>query len=617
MCGIAGFSDLTTSLLPESALWGALARRMGKTLLHRGPDDFGCHVSAQSAMAHARLAIMDPLHGAQPMTLPGEEGEVTIIYNGEVYNAPELRSLLQSLGTQFSTHCDTEVVLQCYLHFGEECARMLNGIYAFVVDDTRKKQVFLCRDRFGVKPLFYAFSHDRLVYGSEIKALFEYPGINPILKKEGLCEIWGLGPARTPGCGVFDRIHELLPGHCAVFNRDGLHTFPYYTLPCHPCEDRYETVVEKLRALLEDTIDRQLQSDVPLCTFLSGGLDSSVVTALAARNCHKKGEELATYSFDFVGNDTYFHPTAYQPDADDPWAQKVSAQLHTRHHRLLCASDTLFQYLHNAVIAKDLPGMADVDSSLVYFCSLVRQDHPVALCGECADEIFGGYPWFHREEMLLSRVFPWSPDMHRRASLLKPEIAEILQLPEYAARRYEETVRQVPALPGEAMTETRRREMSYLNIRWFMATLLDRKDRCSMANGLEVRVPYADHRILELVYNTPWSYKCHNGVSKSLLRDAAKGWLSDEILYRKKSPYPKTHNPDYEILLREHLVQVLRDPSQPLHQLLAPQAVRALTEETFDYGQPWFGQLMAGPQMLAYLLQVNDWMKTYRVDVRL
>lgn len=613
MCGIAGFSDLTTSLLPESALWGALARRMGQTLLHRGPNDFGCHVSAQSAMAHARLAIMDPLHGSQPFTLPTDDGDVTLIYNGEIYNAPELRRMLQSLGVTFQTHCDTEVLLQCYLHFGIECGRMLNGIFAFVVDDTRKKQVFLCRDRFGVKPLFYARSHDRLVYASEIKALFEYPGLNPVITREGLCEVWGLGPARTPGCGVFDRIHEIKPGYCGLLDRSGFRTFPYYTLPCTPCEESYETVTERLRALLEDTVKRQMQSDVPLCTFLSGGLDSSVVTALAAQF----DPQLSTYSFDYQGNDTYFHPTAYQPDADEPWAEKVSHLLHTDHHRLVCTSEILLKTLHDSLRARDLPGMADVDSSLLYFCSLVQKEHTVALCGECADEIFGGYPWFHKEEALLARVFPWSPDIHRRASLLRPEVAEVLGLPEYVVARYEETVREVPALPGESMTETRRREMSYLNLRWFMATLLERKDRCSMACGLEVRVPYADHRIIELIYNTPWDYKCHGGVRKSLLRDAAKGLLPEEVLQRKKSPYPKTHNPDYETMLRTRLQDVLRDPARPIHQLLSPKAVNDLLSETFDYGQPWFGQLMAGPQLLAYLLQVNDWLETYHIRIRL
>ena len=237
----------------------------------------------------------------------------------------------------------------------------------------------------------------------------------------------------------------------------------------------------------------------------------------------------------------------------------------------------------------------------------------MSLSGECADEIFGGYPWFHRREMFDGRHFPWSNNLDQRAGLLKKDLREELGLETYAAQRLEETLQAVPTLPGEPEEERRMRQISYMNIQWFMATLLDRKDRCSMYSGLEVRVPYADHRIAQYVYNVPWAMKCPRGEPKGLLRDAAQGLLPQEVLRRKKSPYPKTHNPGYEALLREELSGVLRDSAQPLHKLLAPEAAAALLSQTYDYGKPWFGQLMAGPQMLAYLLQINYWLLHYRV----
>lgn len=617
MCGFAGFSVMDDDLLHEQYLWRRLALDMAQSVAHRGPDDQGVHVSPHAALAHVRLAVMDPENGAQPMSAIQDGHTYTIAYNGELYNAPELRETLRSLGYTFETTCDTEVLLKAYIHYGEQVAEQLNGIYAFAVDDEARGIVYLCRDRFGVKPLFYTQVENRLVFGSEIKALFRYPGITPVIGRQGLCEVLGLGPMRTAGCGVFENIYELLPGYCAIFDRNGLHTRAYYTLKSYEHTDSFEKTVETVRGLLEDIIARQTASDVPLCTFLSGGLDSSVVTALAAREMRKKGMELATYSFDFEGNRQFFTPSAFQPDQDQPWAEKVSRILGTHHTTLVCDNLSLADSLSPALHAKDLPGMADVDGSLVYFCGLVKKNHTVAVCGECADEIFGGYPWFHKKEMLEAHTFPWSPDLSVRTRLLTPELREALQIESYVQERYEELLGQVPRLEGESPKEARRREIGYMNIYRFMSTLLDRKDRCSMAHGLEVRVPFADHRLLEYVFNAPWEYKARNGVPKALLREAARGLLPDDVLDRRKSPYPKTHNPGYEAILKQRLRTVLQQSDSPLHDLIADDVIRGLLSESFDYGKPWFGQLMAGPQLLAYLLQIDEWIRTTPVEIRL
>ena len=617
MCGIAGFCDYHDNLSDEALLWGALAKRMGKRLRHRGPDEAGVHVSDHAAFAHARLAVVDILGGKQPMTRTADGYRYTVSYNGELYNTDELRRELKALGCEFTTTSDTEVLLNCYMQYGPFCAEKLNGIFAFAVDDERRGCTFLCRDRFGVKPLFYTMVGGRLVFASEIKALFEYPGINPVLDREGLCEVFGLGPARTAGNGVFKNICEIKPAHAAIFNRDGFRTYSYFELESHEHPDSYEDTVRRVRELMADTVERQLVSDVPLCTFLSGGLDSSVITALAAKHYKSRGETLDTYSFDFVGNEKYFKPTAFQPDADRPWVDRVSGELGTNHRYLECDNESLADCLYDAVVAKDMPGMADVDSSLLHFCSLVKKNHVVGISGECSDEVFGGYPWFHKKEAFEGHCFPWSPDLSIRKALLKPEIAEALRLDEYVDRRYTESVEATPRLEGESDEEKRRREISFLNINWFMATLLDRKDRCSMASGLEVRVPFADHRLVQYVFNTPWEYKCHNGVAKGLLRDAAKDWLPEDVLMRKKSPYPKTHNPGYEQLIRHRLSRVIADPQEPIHTLVDDRAAKELLSEKSDYGKPWFGQLMAGPQLMAYLLQINFWLKRYDISVQL
>ncbi len=617
MCGIAGFSDYDSNLLDEKYLWMALARRMARRVSHRGPDGQGAHVSAHCALAHMRLAVIDPQNGQQPMTVRREGKECTIAYNGELYNASELRADLESRGYTFYTDCDTEVVLNAYLCYGTACPEKLNGIFAFAVDDGFRHRTFLCRDRFGVKPLFYTIQNDRLAFCSEIKGLFEFPGVNPVIGKEGLCEIFGLGPARSPGCGVFQGIRELKPGHFALFDEEGFRAQLYFDLQAAPHTDSYQDTVRIVRELLSDTVRRQLISDVPVCTFLSGGLDSSVVTALAAKELKERGETLSTYSFEFQGNEEFFTPSSFQPDRDQAWAEKVSGLLQTEHTTLLCSNDQLADSLFDGVIAKDLPGMADIDGSLLHFCRQVKKNHVVALCGECADEIFGGYPWFHRQEMYDGAHFPWSNNLDHRQSLLKPELRAELGMEEYVSGRLQESLKAVPHLAQETPQQARMRDISYLNVKWFMSTLLDRKDRCSMWSGLEVRVPYCDHRIAQYVFNIPWEYKCPGGVTKGLLRDAAQGLLPEDVLFRKKSPYPKTHNPGYEAILKQRLRYILGDSLQPIHKLLSQKAAQALLTESFDYGKPWFGQLMAGPQLLAYLIQINYWLIHYNIYIDL
>lgn len=617
MSGFAGFCDYHESLKGEKYLWMALARRMAGRVAHRGRDERGEHVSSHCALASARLAVVDICGGIQPMTKKYDGREYTIAYNGELYNTEEVRDELRSLGYQFETSSDTEVVLTAYIHYGKDCMEKFNGMFAFAVDDTANKQTFLCRDRFGIRPLFYSIQNGRLVFASEIKALFEYPGINPVIKKEGLQEIFGVGPARTHGNGVFDGINEILPGSFAVFNTDGFKQHTYYELKAMPHTDNYEKTVETVRELLRDTVTRQMKSDLPVASFLSGGLDSSILTAMMADEAKKKNELLDTYSFEYVGNDQFFKPTAFQPDRDEYWADKVSELLDTNHQKLLCDNESLANSIYDAVIARDLPGMADIDGSLIYFCKKVKKNHGVVLCGEGADEIFGGYPWFHKKDVFDGKSFPWSNNVDMRESFLKPEIAHELNLHGFVDKRLKESLAKIPVLSGESAENKKMRDVMHLNMQWFMATLVDRQDRCSMAAGLEVRLPFADHRLVEYVFNIPWEYKAPNGVVKGLLRDASKDFLPDDVLYRKKSPFPKTHNPAYEKIIKDKISYVLKDSSQPIHKILSKSTIEGLLKSEFDYGKPWYGQLMAGPQLLAFLLQINYWMLHYNVYVSL
>lgn len=613
MCGIAGFSSFTTDYAATPDKWTSVLEKMNQRQKHRGPDEDGIYVDQHCGLAHVRLSIIDLSTGQQPMTRSAEGRNCTIVYNGEVYNMKELRKELQGKGVHFQTTSDTEVILVGYQVYGTDIVNKLNGIFAFAIWDAWKQKLYLFRDRSGVKPLFYTIHKQSIVFASEIKGLFCYPGIEPEIDKEGLCEVFGLGPAKTYGKGVFRNVMEIPPAHFAEFGENGIKLHCYWELESRPHEDRYEDTVERTRELVVGSIREQMLSDVPICTFLSGGVDSSLVTAVCSQELKKQGKQLDTYSFDFIDNDIHFQSNAFQPTQDRPWVEKMVEFAGTNHHFLECNNADLYDYLFDAVDARDLPCMADVESSMLYFCKKVAKQNKVTLTGECADEIFGGYPWFHKKECFDADIFPWSMDFTLRTMLLKDEVLQELPLEAYARAAYEKTVQETPRLYGESKEESRRREIAYLNLKWFMQTLLDRMDRTSMYSGLEARVPLADHRIIEYVWNVPWKMKCHNGIVKGLLRAAGEKYLPYEVLYRKKSPYPKTYDPAYEGRLRQEMQKILQNGNAPICTLIDRKKVEQFMSNPTDYGRPFYGQLMAGPQLLAYFLQINYWLEKYQI----
>lgn len=615
MCGIAGFFDPKEDHSAQAPKWRKILDGMNRAQKHRGPDDEGTYLDGSCGLAHVRLEIIDLVTGQQPMVRTIQGRTCAISYNGEIYNMKELKRELMQEGAVFETASDTEVILIGYMMYGRKYIEKLNGIFAIALWDASAERLCLFRDRLGVKPLFYTFQDGALVFASEIKGLFAYPGVRPILDQEGLCEIFALGPAKSYGKGVFKDIREVLPGHCLICGRDHVRAEAYWKLESRPHEDSMEETIEKTAALVEDAVKKQMLSDIPISTFLSGGVDSSLVTAICAKELKRQGKVLDTFSFDFVDNDKYFRANSFQPSQDRPYVEQMAAYAGTHHRFLECSNQDQLDCLYQAVEARDLPCMADVESSMLYFCSQVTAYDKVVLTGECADEIFGGYPWFHDPHAFQTAAFPWSASIKPRQALLSDALIRDLPMEEYARAAYEKTISETPVLAEDTPEEKRRREIAYLNLRWFMVTLLDRMDRTSMYNGLEARVPLADHRIVEYVFNVPWQMKCPDGIVKGLLRHAGEGLLPKEVLWRRKSPYPKTYDPHYEKMLGDRLKEVLAEPSSPLRTLLDPKKVRTFLESPSDYGRPWYGQLMAGPQMLAYMLQVDHWLRTYHVQI--
>lgn len=601
MCGIAGelaFDRRIREEEPYVALQEEALRR-------RGPDQGGIWCNGNALLIHRRLAVVDLKGGRQPMT----RGGLTLVYNGELYNTEELRQELESRGCRFEGHSDTEVVLQSYAVWGQDCARRFNGIFAFAVYEKETGRLFLARDPMGVKPLFFALRGESLLFASDLKTLLLHPLVKPEITTEGLYDLVFLGPGRTPGQGVFRNVQELLPGQMGYFDREGWHPKQYWSLKDAPCRETFEEAAEQTRFLVTDAIRRQLVSDVPLCTLLSGGLDSSIISAVAAK---EKGE-LHTFSVEYRDNARYFQAGKFQPNADDEYIQIMKKHIGSDHRAVVLDTPELAEAVFTAADARDLPGMGDVDSSMLLLCKHIRESHTVALSGECADEIFGGYPWYRDPEIRETAGFPWAQTTDYRASFLRPEYLREETPREYVQRRYGETLSRVDLLPGTVPLEKRMKEMMVLNLQWFMQTLLDRKDRMSMYWGLEVRVPFCDKRIVEYLYTLPWEYKDYRGREKGLLRYAVRDLLPETIIERKKSPYPKTWNPSYMQTVSECLRAVLAEPDCPLAELFDKNRLLALTEESRSL--PWYGQLMTTPQTIAYFLQMEWWLRKFKITV--
>ena len=599
MCAIAGILGLPYNESIITAMLGSMGRR--------GPDGSGVSMTGDTCLLHTRLSIIDPVGGQQPMKLCWSGMHYTLVYNGELYNTAQLRKELEMLGHDFETNSDTEVLLRAYAQWKVNCLERLNGIFAFAVHCRETAEVFLARDRMGVKPLFYMEHLGGLLFASEIKTILQYPNVPRQLDTEGTAQLLLLGPGRIPGSGILRGLREVEPGYCGYYAEGKLRLWPYWKLKDHEHREDFFETVEIVRELVLDSIRRQMVSDVPIGTFLSGGLDSSLITAVCAGNC--AGDPLPTFSLDFQDNDRHFVAGYFQPESDNSYIALMQEKFQTDHHWTVLSPEQLVAAMEKSTVARDLPGMADVDFSLFLLCEQISDHVKVALSGECADEIFGGYPWFRDPRLRDGNGFPWAQNLDRRMQCLLPQYG--VKGKEFVQDLYVQTIAQCDILPGTSVEETKNKQMVQLNQRWFMQTLLERKDRMSMYHGLEVRVPFCDHRIAEYLYGVPWKYKDYRNVEKGLLRTAMEGILPDRVLWRKKCPYPKTYDPQYLSLVSDRLEALLCSNDAPIFALVRKDALRTLL--TQDPVLPWYGQLMKQPQTIAYMLQINFWLEHYGI----
>lgn len=616
MCGIVGFTNYSKNVDNPKGL----LEKMTNKLYSRGMDGFGYYISdnEQVFLGHRRLAIIDVDGGKQPMTFENENGKYTIVYNGEIYNYKELRTFLKDNGVELVTRSDTEMVLKAYMLLEAECLSHFEGIFAFVIYEHTSGKIFMARDHIGVKPLFYTKLSGDIFFASEIKGVLEYSGIERIVDKKGLCELFGLGPARDIGSTVFKNIKEVKPGHYMTFDGKCTVEHKYYKLRSKAHKDTVETTINKVRWLVEKSVLDQLISDVDVGIFLSGGVDSSIITAIVANKMKDSSEKLKTFSVDYVDNNINFKSNDFQPKRDNEFIDLMIDKYNLNHKYIVIDNKELFNGLYDAMIARDMPSMADIDSSLLIFSKEVSKEVKVALSGEFADEIFCGYPWFYREDTINSNTFPWSINLKQRQELLNKEISKNINIEEYINKVYKLAVDDVPLDNTDNEDDIRMKRLSYLTMSYFGANLLDRSDRMSMANNLEIRVPFTDYNLVEYVYNIPWTIKNYGDMEKGILREAFKDILPDEILNRKKSPYPKTYNPTYTKMVKDMLIKIIEDKNNRIKELVDIEYVKYIIGMSEgDNLRPWFGQLMTRTQLMAYLIQMEMWIKEYSIKIEI
>lgn len=576
MCGMTGWVSYDGDI-PQHR---DIIAKMTSTMVQRGPDEEGMWFASHVGLGHRRLAVIDVLGGAQPM-LAEEQGRelACLVYTGEIYNFLELRSELESLGHRFRTRCDTEVVLRGYLQWKDQLAEHLNGMFAFAIWDIRNEELFLVRDRMGIKPLFYFPTPDGVIFSSEPKGILAHPAVEARVTRAGLQEL--LVIARNPGCTVYSGMHEVKPGEIVRVRRGTLITRQYWRLTAHEHEDDLPQTIATVTALLEDIVTRQVVSDVPLCSLLSGGLDSSAITALAHRVTRSRTrDQICSFSVDFARAEDTHTGQEYRSSADTPYVHDFVAHTGCDHVCVVLESGELAnsELVRAVVRAADFPLniSGDMFTSLYRLFQRIRANFTVALSGESADEVFGGYSWFHDPRLQRVKTFPWFVITEGGFGGLAPEFLERLGLGEFRADSYAQAVAEVPHLPTDNAPTRRMREILYLHLTRFLRYLLDRKDRLSMAVGLEVRVPFCDHRLIEYAFNTPWSMHTFDGREKSILRAAANSLLPASIVSRRKSPYPSTADPRYERALRTAVAAILAEPNHPAQPILNRRAIQGM-----------------------------------------
>ncbi len=564
MCGIAGYLELKEPKKPDHQL----INKMISSIRHRGPDEFGAYFDNYCSMGHARLSIIDLASGSQPLS--NENNNLWIVYNGEIYNYKELKIELEQSGHKFRTQSDTEVIIHAYEQWGEDCLNRFNGQFSFAIYNKETHEIFLARDRLGIRPLYFALQNDRLYFASEIKAIFSDSTIPREIDIEGLDQTftwWTTAPPKT----IFKNIQELEAGHCLIVKNGEIHSRRYWSLAYPEEFDRHRSVeswAEELHELLVDSVRLRLRADVPVGAYLSGGLDSSVTTALI-----KNFTDTPVETFSIA-----FHDKAYD---ESEYQLQMAKYLGTNHHQIKCSYLDIAENFPKAIWHAERPILRTAPTPLMMLSGLVRENNfKVVLTGEGSDEILGGYDIF--KETLIRKFWARNPESKWRPLLLK-KLYPTLPLSGARAKFYLETFYKaglsktdkyyfshIPRinttskikdfytddvknglsktnsieafgnnLPDNFFNWHHLLKAQYIEAKSLLAgyILSSQGDRMGSANAVEGRFPFLDHRLVEFAAAIPPIYKIHGLNEKFILKKAMQKELPPEITKRVKQPY--------------------------------------------------------------------------------
>lgn len=554
----------------------------------RGLDEYGYYFDNFVSFGHRRLCVIDKENGKQPYIF----NDLKMVYNGEIYNIEELRNDLLKKGYSFIGHSDTELLIKCYNEYKLDVFNKLNGIFSLAIIDGNK--LILGRDRLGVKPLYYTIFNDDIVFASEIKSIINYTNYRTV-SKEGLRMLLAASPMSDEGKTIYDNIYQLPRASYMIFDGN-IKINRYWNIEAKDLKISYDDAKKYVRKTLDDAIKIQSVADVKVGAFLSGGIDSSIVYSILKDYI----ADLESFCLDYEDNKIEYKNDEFNISRDQDYIK----YLHPKNHKeIIISNKELLENLKSSLKARDYPGMADIDSSMLYLCRKIKEDVSVCLSGECADEIFGGYPWFFKE----FDTFPWIRNLDTKEKLLNID----LDLKGYINDLYKKAINNVSYLDNDSKEMKDKRLSMILNIDYFMQNMLERKDRMSMYNNLEVRVPFCDYRLVEFMYNVKPEYMNYK-MEKSLLRDAYSDVLPKEILNRKKSPYPKTHSSKYLDMIKDEVFKILDDDNSILNIIFKKDKIKELASVEF---KPFYGQLMTLQSFYGFLYQLDYWYKEYKINL--
>lgn len=559
----------------------------------------------------------------QPMKLTYNDNVYIINYSGMLYNKDEIMDLIKKNGYTTKTNTDDELILILYICYKEKLLNFINGSFSFSIFNKKEGSIFLARDHLGISPLFYTETKNGFpfIFASSLKPILSNPKIDKILDKDGIKELFALGPAHTPGKTYFKDILEIEPGHYAIYQKNKLKIYKYWDLPVYKITDDEKTIIKKVHDMLILSTKQNINTNKKVCTMLSGGIDSSILSKIVNDNV----KNLKTFSLDFEGNDKNFIANSYQLSRDNKYIDIMKNYLNTNHTSILLNNTYLFDLLHDVTIARDMPGMADIDCSMYAFClSIVQNGYEVCISGECSDEIFGGYPWYYRENLknaFFNNNFPWAISNDLRAKLVNSQILSENEINDYIKDSIDKNLKNIDFNSNDE-NENYFKKVNYLTIKYFMNTLIERTNRTSSMAGLDVRIPYANYKFFEYIYNIP-AYlklgKCYEEkilTEKYLLREAFRGEIPNEILFRKKSPFPKTYDKEYLMLVENKMIEILNNPLSKINRIINKNYILNMIQmHGENMTQNLFGQLMTYPQTLAYLIQIEIWLNEYDVKI--